>query len=233
MGSITIVVADDHPVFRSGLKEGLEEYSDLTVIGEASNGRQALERVKQLEPDLLLLDMEMPEMTGLEVARELHALGEGPKVLPLSSYSEPEYVFGVLENGAEGYLMKDEPMDHIVEAIRRVMAGGVYMSPRVSLEIVSEKKRLYVRDRKEDELLDRLEDLGFTPILLNVFQLAARGLTNDEIAAEVYRSPHTIRNHLTKIKELIDVSYRPALVAWAWRNDIESVDPEEFENRFS
>lgn len=233
MDNVRILIADDHPVFRSGLRDGLEQFDDLKVIGEAENGRQALERVRELNPDLLLLDMEMPEMSGLDVARELHAVADGPRVLPLSSFSDPEYVFGVLENGAEGYLMKDEPLGTIAEAIRRIMAGGVYMSPRVSLEIVAGKKQIHDRDRREERVIDTLVDLGITPNLLTVLQLAARGLTNEEIAAKIYRSPHTVRNNLTKVKELIGVSYRPALVAWAWRNDIESIDADEYEKRFA
>lgn len=232
MNRITVVIADDHPVYRTGIRDGLDQYDDLTVTGEASNGREALDLVKQLQPDLLLLDMEMPELSGLDVARTLQSVESGTKVLPLSSYSDPEYVFGVLENGAEGYLMKDEPLDTIVEAIRRVMAGGVYMSHRVSLEIVNEKRRLYVREKQEDDLVHSLIEMGITPTLLNVLQLAARGLTNQEIADAVFRSHHTIRNHLTKIRELVGVNYRPALVAWAWRNDIDSIDIDEYSEKF-
>src|SRR5215203_4818646 len=123
MEKIRVMLADDHPVTRAGVRKFLSQASDIEVIAEADNGNQALEMAQQLEPDVLLLDIELPGIKGLEIARELRATKSPVKVLVLSSYDDKQFIFGLLGNGAAGYLTKEEIPETIVEAVRGVARG--------------------------------------------------------------------------------------------------------------
>ena len=220
MDPMRIVLADDHPAFIAGIRVEIEKESDMAVVGEASNGVEALRLVRELEPDILLLDMEMPGLSGLEVAQQLHDNGTSALILPLSGFRDPEYVFGVLENGAAGYMTKDESLRDIIDALRKVVRGGVHISSRVAVEIVDEQRRKVKSVSEAEKLKARLKELGITPTLLRVLNLVAEGYNNQQIAEMVYRSEHTVRNQIDKLKGLLDIRWRPALVAWAWKHGV-------------
>lgn len=224
MDPIRIILADDHPAFTAGIRAEIEKASDMVVVGEAPNGIEALRLVKALEPDILLLDMEMPGLSGLEVAQQLHADDTSVLVLPLSGFRDPEYVFGVLENGAAGYMTKDESLQDIVEAIRKVVTGGVHISSRVAIEIVDEQRRKTKAVSETEKLKKYLAELGVTPILLRILKYVAEGHNNKQIAERVFRSEHTVRNQVDRLKELVGVRWRPALVAWAWKHGVMNVE---------
>ena len=226
MDPIRIVLADDHPAFIAGIRVEIELESEMAGVGEASNGVEALRLVRELEPDILLLDMEMPGLSGLEVAQQLHDNGTSTLILPLSGFRDPEYVFGVLENGAAGYMTKDESLRDIIDAVRKVVRGGVHISSRVAVEIVDEQRRKVKSVSETEKLKARLKELGFTPTLLRVLKLVAEGYNNQQIAEMVYRSEHTIRNQVDKLKGLLDIRWRPALVAWAWKHGVMNLDLE-------
>ena len=227
MDSIRIILADDHPAFTAGIRAEIEKANDMVVVAEAPNGVEALRLVKALEPDILLLDMEMPGLSGLEVAQQLHANDTSVLVLPLSGFRDPEYVFGVLENGAAGYMTKDESLQDIVEAIRRVVTGGVHISSRVAIEIVDEQRRKTKAVSETEKLKKFLEELGVTSTLLRILKYVAEGHNNKQIAERVYRSEHTVRNQVDRLKELVGVRWRPALVAWAWKHGVMNVEFED------
>ncbi len=229
MDLIRVMLADDHPGFRSGIRTQIDEERDMVVIEEVGNGRDAIELASKLMPDVLVLDMELPLASGLEVARALHAKEIPVHVLPLSGFSSPEYVIGVLESGAAGYITKDESLQDIVDAIRRIVKGGVYISSRVAIEIVDRERRRIRSISELDRTKARLEALGISPILLRVLKLIARGYSNTLIAETVSRSEHTIRNQVDKLKDLTEVRWRPALVAWSWKNGVMQLPTEDDE----
>ncbi len=210
----------------------LERQQDLRIIGTAKNGRDALEMVTRITPDLLLIDMDMPIMNGLEVVRELKRAGSPVRALPLSGHADPEYVMGTLESGAAGYVMKDESLAKIVEAVRKVLDGGVYISPRVSQQIVTRKMDSNSDDTEKVSAIQRLIEAGVTPKRLEVLRLTAEGMNNREIAARLFRSEHTIRNQVDQLKGVTGTKWRPGVVAWAWREGVLDVDTAEFERAF-
>lgn len=233
MENITIILTDDHPAFRMGVSSCLSKHPDFEIVSECSNGKEAVAAVVSDQPNVLLLDMAMPLMDGVAVARALKENNATTLVLPLSGYSDPDFVFGVLEAGARGYLMKDEPISAIPDAIRRIVAGGISISSRVSMELVSRQHQVLRNEHAEDLNYNLLLDLKITPRLLRVLQLASEGMTNKEIAKREFRSEHTIRNQVETLKGLIGVKWRPALVAWAWKQGIVNLDEAEFEARYA
>src|SRR5947207_4195665 len=141
MSAIRVVLVDDHPVVRAGIRHLLEQAPDLTVAGEASDGVEALHLAAELAPDVLLLDMELPGLSGVEVARRLQAAGSPVRVLALSAHDDPQYIFGLLTSGAAGYLTKDEAPQTIVEAVRGVARGEKgWLSRRVTAKVMQRER---------------------------------------------------------------------------------------------
>lgn len=226
---VRVLLADDHPGFRAGIRLELEKEPDMKVVGEAETGALAIKLTKELMPDVLLLDMELPDITGVEVAQRLRKENVNVFVLPLSGFRDPEYVFALLESGAAGYMTKDESLSNIVKAVRAVARGGVYISPRVALEIVDERRHQRRETTREETLKQELREHGINRTLLEILQYVAKGLSNREIADKQQRSEHTIRNHVDRLRLVTGENWRPALVAWAWRHGVMDIDPSELE----
>ena len=210
----------------------LERETNLKIVGRAYNGEEALELVTANPPDLLLIDMDMPLMTGLEVVRFLHQRGVESKVLPLSGHADPEYVMGTLEAGASGYVMKNESLSTIVNAVKEVLRGGVYISPRVSQQIVTRQMNSHNREKEIENATQQLLKLGITPKLLRILLQVAQGQNNAQIAEKMFKSEHTVRNQVDRLKAASGVRWRPAIVAWAWRLGVFEIDVYEYEKTF-
>lgn len=223
--AIRILLADDHPGFRAGIRAELDKEPDIEVVAEAKTGSEAVALAREKQPDVILLDMEMPDMTGVEVAQRLEQEKINVLILPLSGFRDPEYVFALLESGAAGYMTKDESLENIVSAIRTVAKGGVYVSPRVAVEIVDEKRQQRKETTREEKLRQELVSIGINSTLLEVLHLVAKGLSNKDIAKELDRSEHTVRNHVDKLRSITNEKWRPALVAWAWRRGVMDIEP--------
>jgi len=228
MDLIHILLADDHPAFMAGVQAEIEKEADMVIVGRAHTGSEALRLVRELAPDILLLDMELPDLSGVEVAQRLKASRSPVLVLPLSGFSDPEYVTGVLEHGAAGYMTKDESISDIVHAVRKVARGGVHISARVAFNIVNERQRRVRAEARAERTMMELRSLGVTPTLLEVLQLIAQGLNNKQIGEQLTRSEHTVRNHVDKLRDLLGVQWRPELVAWVWRQGIMEIDVAEY-----
>jgi len=208
--SITVLLADDHPIVRDGIRQLLESAADIVVIAEAADGEEALRLVRDVNPDVLLLDMEMPVLSGLDVARRLAGVGSEVRILALSAYDDEEYIFGVLDAGASGYLTKDEAPDTIVDAVRGVATGeDGWISQRAADQIVARRKRLFEQDATD---LSARE--------LNVLQHLATGMGNIAIAETLFISEGTVKNHVSHIYEKLGLRTRAEAVAWAWQHDV-------------
>jgi DNA-binding NarL/FixJ family response regulator len=202
MPPVRVVIADDHPVVRSGIREMLDAADGLEVIDEAGSGPDALRIVEETQPDVLLLDVEMPELSGVEVAQRLQAESSPVRILALSSYDDQEYVQGLLEGGASGYLTKENAPELIVEAVRAVARGEV---------------RWFVQPAPAS---DETPDL--TTRETDVLRLMARGLSNDEVAEELHLAESTVRKHATNVYRKLDVESAREAIAWAWQQGIMS-----------
>ncbi len=218
--NIRVILADDHHVVRTGIRAEIERHPDIEVIGEAANGHEAINLVQQLQPDVLVLDINMPELSGVDVTQVLSSredpamLRENnpwpPQILILSAYCEPEYVYNLFAAGAKGYLLKDEPPHKIVSGIRQIFRG----EPALSLPV---QKVLLTRQSKIDHELSSRE--------LEVLRMMAKGHTNEEIAESLIIAIGTVKNHVTNIyRKLPNVRTRSEAVAWAWEHRIVEVD---------
>lgn len=220
LSKIRVLLADDHHVVRSGIRNELGRHPDIEVIGEATNGHEAVQLAQELRPDILLLDINMPGMLVTDVTRKLmettmtddaqNNAPWPPHILILSAYCEPEYVYNLFAMGAKGYLLKDEAPDRIVAGIRHVIQG----EPALSLPV--QKVLLTRRDKPEHNLSQRE---------LEVLRLIAKGNTNEEIAEALFIAVGTVKNHvMNTYKKLPNVRTRSEAVAWAWENRIVEIE---------
>src|SRR5215211_1236165 len=197
MEKIRIMLADDHPVTRAGVRKFLSRAADIDVIAEADNGNQALEMAKEVQPDVLLLDIELPGIKGLEIARELQAIHSPIKILVLSTYDDKQFIFGLLGNGAAGYLTKEEIPETIVEAVRGVARGEKGWVSRRVAAIMSAWTQT-----------DEVSSRNLTPREFDVLKWVVKGKTNQEIGVELGISQKTVEKHLESVFAKLKVSSR-------------------------
>lgn len=205
MSEIRVLLIDDHPIVRSGIRKLLEQANDIIVVGESDRGNDAVRMVKELSPDVLLLDMEIPDKSGVEVAQELQKIQSHVSVLALSAHDDEEYVLSLLSSGAVGYLTKEEALDTIVDAVRGVASGEEgWFSRRAAARVAAHTRR----ESKEEavDLTDREKE---------VLALLSEGMSNDMIASKLVLSERTVRFHLTNIYRKLDVSSRAEAIHWA------------------
>ncbi|HMV98725.1 MAG TPA: response regulator transcription factor [Acidobacteriota bacterium] len=210
---ISIVLADDHHIVRQGLRALLEAESDFRVIGEASNGRDAIELVRKLHPSVLVLDLMMPVLNGIEVTRQLGKAHPQTKIVILSMYANEAYVLETLANGASAYVLKDSNTSDLVLAVREVAIGRRYLSPPLSdraIEAYQEKAR--------SASLDKYETL--TTREREILQLAAEGSSSTDIAAKLGISARTAETHRTNLMRKLNLHSQADLIRYALRRGI-------------
>lgn len=205
---ITIVLADDHKVVREGLRALLGTEADFRVIGETGDGLEAVRLVKQLQPDVLILDLTMPGLNGLEVGRQVRQQSPETRVLILSMHANEAYVLEALRNGAAGYLLKESSATDLVFAVREVMAGRHYLSPPLSEHVIG----AYMKKAK-DSNLDSHEML--TNREREVLQLAAEGCNNAEIGCRLFISPRTAEIHRSNMMHKLGLRNQSDLIRYA------------------
>jgi two-component system, NarL family, nitrate/nitrite response regulator NarL len=212
MGSqarVRVVVADDHPLYRDGITRAIRERPDLELVGEATDGRRALLLIQDLAPDVAVLDINMPSLTGLQVVTALTDLESPTRVLVLTAYTDSDRVYDALAAGARGYLLKDVDRRTICDAIARVARGRTVFSPDLH-EGIAEQIRAHRYDPRPK----------LTPREREILGLAAEGRSGPEIARLLFLSPATIKTHLSSIYDKLGVNDRAAAVAKALREGV-------------
>jgi DNA-binding NarL/FixJ family response regulator len=205
---ISIVLADDHPVVRKGLKLSIEEDSRLKVIAEAGDGEAALALIRDLNPQLAILDIDMPKLSGLDVARQVAKLGLATKIIFLSFHRDEDFFRDAMETGGKGYLLKDSATDEIVTAVHTVAAGQVYMSSAITLQLLQGNGA--ASQAKDDSLIRDL-----TPSERRILLLIADGLSSKEIGNELSIHYRTVENHRTNICRKLGIEGANALLRFA------------------
>ncbi|RME75485.1 MAG: DNA-binding response regulator [Chloroflexi bacterium] len=208
---IKVLLVDDHVVVRQGLKALMSEEPDIEVVGEASNGREALEKAAAVQPDVVLMDISMPGLNGIEATRQICQRLPDVKVVVLSMHANEEYVFQVLQAGASGYVLKQSDSLEVLAAIRAAVTGGSFLSPPISRAVIDD----YLR-RADARHPDSSSEL-LTSREREVLQLLAEGRSNQEIAEELNISVKTVETHRSNMMRKLGVSTKTELIKYALR----------------
>ena len=214
---IRVLVVDDHVVVRRGIRALLATVDEVEVVGEAQDGQEALEKTEMLRPDVILLDLLMPRMDGIEVTRRVIARDPAARILVLTSFAADDKVFPAIKAGALGYLLKDTGPDQLVRSIHQVYQGESSLSPAIARKVLQELSRPTDRPPTPDPLTERE---------VEVLQVVARGKSNQEIAAELTISEATVRTHVSNILGKLHLASRTQAALYALREGLASLDDE-------
>ncbi|HEX6702278.1 MAG TPA: response regulator transcription factor [Gaiellaceae bacterium] len=206
--TIRVLVADDQSMVRAGFRMLLAGEKDLEVVAEAANGLEAVDKAARFHPDVVLMDIRMPELDGLEATRRILATDDGARILVLTTFDLDEYVYEALRAGASGFVLKDDPPEQLLAAIRVVAGGDALLSPAITKRVIKQFTRIPqpAPPKQLDELTERE---------LDVFRLIARGLSNAEIGQELHISDTTVKTHITHILQKLDLRDRVQAVVLA------------------
>jgi DNA-binding NarL/FixJ family response regulator len=210
---IRILLADDHPILLAGLRTLIDAQPDMHVVGVARDGAEAIERAKELKPDVIIMDIAMPKMDGLEAMRRIRDLGLPCKMLALTMHAEAEYLFKVLEDGGSGYVLKQGVDSDLFEAIRTVVAGNVFLYPSATRLLLSR----YLEGNTDEE---RDEYGKLSEREREVLKLTAEGYSSQEIADQLILSPKTIETYRSRLMQKLNLHHRSELVRFALRRGL-------------
>jgi DNA-binding NarL/FixJ family response regulator len=215
--TIRVLVADDQSMVRAGFRMLLSGVEDLEVVAEASNGLEAVDKAARFNPAVVLMDIRMPELDGLEATRRILAADDSARILILTTFDLDEYIYEALRAGASGFVLKDDPPEQLIEAIRTVAGGEALLSPAVTGRVIRQFTRLPHAERPQalDELSERE---------LDVFRLIARGLSNAEIGQELFISETTVKTHVTHILQKLGLRDRVQAVVLAYQTGVVDAD---------
>jgi len=209
---ITILLADDHEVVRQGVRALLEVHPEFDVVGEAKNGAEAVEMVEEFVPDVVLMDLIMPGMDGVEATRLIKNVSPRTQIVVLTSYHEDEHIFPALKAGAISYLLKDMKMDELVEAIKKAALGDAVLHPHVAARVIDE-----IQGKKEDAFQPHSD---LTSRELEILKLIAGGSNNTEIAEQLVISMHTVKGHVSNILSKLHLADRTQAAVYAWQKGV-------------
>jgi DNA-binding NarL/FixJ family response regulator len=216
--SITVFLADDHAVLRDGLRFLLDAQEDIDVVGDAANGRDAVRQVEKLHPDVVILDIAMPELNGIDAALQIGELCPSSRVIILSMHSTSEHVFRALQAGASGYLLKESAGDELLAAVRRVAAGQRYLSQEISEVMMAD----YVRQREVAEAQSPLAILS--PREREILQLVVEGKSSAEIADILFLSPKTVGTYRSRLMQKLGIDDLTTLIKFAIQHGLISLE---------
>jgi DNA-binding NarL/FixJ family response regulator len=215
--TIRVLVADDQSMVRAGFRMLLAGEHDIEVVAEASNGLEAIDKAARFHPTVALMDIRMPELDGLQATRRILAADNGARILILTTFDLDEYVYEALRSGASGFVLKDDPPEQLLAAIRTVAAGDALLSPAITKRVIKQFARLPrpTPPKEFDELTEREQE---------VFRLIASGLSNTEIAQELYISDTTVKTHITHILQKLNLRDRVQAVVLAYQMGVFEAD---------
>jgi len=214
MTKIRVLLADDHELFRQGVRRLLESAPDLEVVGEAATGQDTVRLVEELAPDIVLLDIAMPALSGIEAARLIKTASPRTGIIMLTVHADEEFLFEAIKAGAMGYLLKDASAEELIRAIRVIHSGEGLLAPSMAAKVMRE----FARTREQHELAPMLTAL--TNREVEILQHVAAGLANKEIAARLGISERTVKNHLSNIMEKLHVNSRTQAAVYALRSGL-------------
>jgi len=214
----TIILADDHPIVRKALRNDLEKEADFIVLAEAGDGEEAVKLVSELTPDVVIMDIGMPKINGIEATRQIKVSHPDIIVLVLTVYDDVEHILGILESGADGYLTKNILVEDIIKSIRSVVAGETVLSPQVFQQVL----KYALRHSTKPVRLDT--GVKLTTRELEILRLIAKGISNKEIASELNISSRTVKSHMVDIFRKLDVSSRTEAVITSLRIGFINID---------
>jgi len=217
MRKIKVVVADDHTILRQGIKALLDNQEGIEVVGEAKDGREAIKTIEELLPDVILMDIAMPGLNGLEATRRIKKKFPKTKVVVLTMHANEEYIFQILNAGADGYLVKETAFQDLISAINAVHKGEAFMSPSISKKVMTD----YIQ-RAQGE-----EKVGFDTLTTRereILQLVAEGNSNKKIAEALFISPKTVETHRAHIMDKLNIHDRAGLIKYAIRKGMINLD---------
>ncbi len=206
-----ILIVDDHPLFRKGLKAVLEPNNQFEVVGEAQNGAEALEMVRKLDPDLVVVDISLPDQSGIELTREIRSLLPEMRIMIVSMHSKIDYIAEAFQAGATGYVVKESASESLLQGLEHVSKGDYYLDSSLSQEVV---KKLIGPREKENQISHSAYG-GLTPREQEVMRLLAEGLSNKMVAEKLFIRPKTVENHRTSIMNKLDLHGTVELVRYA------------------
>ncbi len=211
--TIRVLVADDQSMVRAGFRMLLAGEEDIDVVAEASNGLEAVEKADRFRPDVILMDIRMPELDGLEATRRILAADNSARILVLTTFDLDEYVYEALRAGASGFVLKDDPPEQLLDAVRVVARGDALLSPTITKRVIRQFTRMPrpTPPKAFEDLSDREQD---------VFRLIARGLSNAEIGKELFISETTVKTHVTHILQKLDLRDRVQAVVLAYETGL-------------
>ncbi|WP_018702179.1 response regulator [Anaeromusa acidaminophila] len=216
--TIRVVIADDHALLRQGIRNVLELEPELKVLGEAADGEEAVRLVQEVNPDVLLLDVNMPKGNGLEVTRRLKEAGSPVKIVVLTIHDDQNYVVELVKAGAAGYLLKDVEPSMLIQALKVVAAGETFIYPTLAGKLLGEINRQEERLLETTRIYERRKEERLTYRELDVLELICQGMSNNEVAQKLFLSEKTVKNHLTNIFRKLHVSDRTQAVLYAIKN---------------
>jgi len=214
---VKVLIADDHKMMRDGLRLIIDKQRNMEVVGEAEDGQDTVRQVRKLSPDIVVMDVAMPKLNGIEATRQIVASRKNTKVLPLSAHADRRYITEMLRAGASGYLLKHSASEELIEAIQTIIRGKTYLSPEIAETVVDEYRRAVTAETPSafSQLTERERE---------VLQLLAEGQSRKEIASSLSLSVKTIGTHVEHIMEKLDIHSLPKLTKYAIREGLTGLD---------
>lgn len=214
----TVFIADDHAVLREGLRLLIESRGNIVVAGDADNGREAVRQVKNIKPDVVIMDIAMPDLDGIEATRQITEVSPSTRVIILSMHSSPEYINRSIEAGATGYILKESAAAEIINAITTVISGKRYLSKKISDQVIDDYFR-QKRTGEKDSILSQL-----SPREMEILKLVVEGKSSSEIANTIFISQKTVETYRSRIMQKLNINDITGLVKFAIRHGITTVD---------